>query len=55
MMNEEARLDPGQLNEYLGHEDGEVVFRHVCKLGLASCPSAWARPILPVARPIGLR
>ena len=32
MMNEEARLDPGQLNEYLEHEDGEVVFRHACKL-----------------------
>jgi bifunctional non-homologous end joining protein LigD len=34
MMSEEARLDPGQLNEYLEHEDGEVVFRQACKLGL---------------------
>jgi bifunctional non-homologous end joining protein LigD len=23
-----------QLNEHLAHEDGEVVFRHACKLGL---------------------
>jgi bifunctional non-homologous end joining protein LigD len=23
-----------QLNEHLEHEDGEVVFRHACKLGL---------------------
>jgi bifunctional non-homologous end joining protein LigD len=23
-----------QLNEHLEHEDGEVVFRHACKMGL---------------------
>ena len=30
-----ARVGPGlRLNEHLEHEDGEVVFRHACKLGL---------------------
>jgi bifunctional non-homologous end joining protein LigD len=30
-----AKTRPGvHLNEYLEHEDGEVVFRHACKLGL---------------------
>jgi len=30
-----AKAAPGlRLNEHLEHEDGEVVFRHVCKLGL---------------------
>jgi bifunctional non-homologous end joining protein LigD len=30
-----AKAGPGlRLNEYLEHEDGEVVFRHACKLGL---------------------
>jgi bifunctional non-homologous end joining protein LigD len=29
------RAGPGvQLNEHLEHEDGEVVFRHACKMGL---------------------
>ena len=29
------RAGPGvQLNEHLAHEDGEVVFRHACKMGL---------------------
>jgi bifunctional non-homologous end joining protein LigD len=23
-----------QLNEHLEHEDGEVIFRHACKMGL---------------------
>jgi bifunctional non-homologous end joining protein LigD len=30
-----AKAGPGlRLNEHLEHEDGEVVFRHACKLGL---------------------
>jgi len=45
-----------RLNEHLEHDDGEVVFRHACKLGLkASCPSARTRPTVPAARPIGSR
>src|SRR5262245_53630703 len=28
-----------QLNEHLEHEDGEVVFRHACKLGLGGIVS----------------
>jgi len=29
------KAGPGvQLNEHLEHEDGEVVFRHACKMGL---------------------
>jgi bifunctional non-homologous end joining protein LigD len=30
-----AKAGPGlRLNEHLDHEDGEVVYRHACKLGL---------------------
>jgi bifunctional non-homologous end joining protein LigD len=30
-----SKTGPGlRLNEHLEHEDGEVVFRHACKLGL---------------------
>ncbi len=30
-----AKTGPGlRLNEHLEHDDGEVVFRHACKLGL---------------------
>jgi bifunctional non-homologous end joining protein LigD len=30
-----AKAAPGlRLNEHLEHDDGEVVFRHACKLGL---------------------
>jgi bifunctional non-homologous end joining protein LigD len=30
-----AKAGPGlRLNEHLEHEDGEIVFRHACKLGL---------------------
>jgi bifunctional non-homologous end joining protein LigD len=30
-----AKTSPGlRLNEHLDHEDGEIVFRHACKLGL---------------------
>jgi bifunctional non-homologous end joining protein LigD len=30
-----TKAGPGlRLNEHLEHEDGEVVFRHACKLGL---------------------
>jgi ATP-dependent DNA ligase len=30
-----AKVGPGlRLNDHLEHEDGEVVFRHACKLGL---------------------
>jgi bifunctional non-homologous end joining protein LigD len=30
-----GKAGPGlQLNEYREHDDGEVVFRHACKLGL---------------------
>jgi hypothetical protein len=40
-VNRATRLPPGQgrvlrlrLNERLEHDDGELVFRHACKLGL---------------------
>jgi bifunctional non-homologous end joining protein LigD len=30
-----AKVGPGlRFNEHLAHDDGEVVFRHACKLGL---------------------
>jgi len=30
-----AKAGPGlRLNEHLSHDDGEVVFRHACKMGL---------------------
>ena len=48
---------PGlRLNEHLEHEDGEVVFRHACKLGLEGIVSKRKdSPIAQVARPIGSR
>jgi ATP-dependent DNA ligase len=38
------------------HEEGGVVFRHACKLGLEGIvPKRKAHPIDPAAHPIGLR
>jgi hypothetical protein len=42
-----------RLNEHLEHDDGEVVFRHDCKMGLASSPSGSARLIVRADRGIG--
>jgi ATP-dependent DNA ligase len=45
-----------QLNEHLEHEDGEVVFRHACKLGLEGIVSKReGSSYAPAGRPIGLR
>jgi bifunctional non-homologous end joining protein LigD len=35
-----AKAGPGlQLNEHLEHDDGELVFRHACKMGLEGIAS----------------
>jgi bifunctional non-homologous end joining protein LigD len=49
------RGGPGvQLNEHLEHEDGEMVFRHACKMGLEGIVSKrWARATAPGARATG--
>ena len=48
-----AKAGPGiRFNEHLECDDGEIVFRHACKLGLkASCRSArTCLPLWPVIR-----
>ena len=48
-----AKAGPGlRLNEHLEHEDGEVVFRHACKLGLEGIVQAQglALPLRSLAR-----
>jgi len=44
-----------RLNEHLEHPEGEVVFRHACKMGLegGSCPNGSARATGRAARRIG--
>jgi ATP-dependent DNA ligase len=35
-----VKVSPGiRLNEHIQHEDGEIVFRHACKLGLVGIAS----------------
>jgi hypothetical protein len=44
-----ARLCPRQgapglrLNEHIEHEDGAIVFRHACKMGLGLCSASGSR------------
>jgi bifunctional non-homologous end joining protein LigD len=45
-----------RFNEHMEHPDGEIVFRHACKLGLGgSCRSARTHGTAPAAHPIGSR
>jgi hypothetical protein len=46
---------PGlMLNEHI-EEPGDIVFRHACQLGKASCGSGSARPMSPAAHGTGSR
>jgi hypothetical protein len=42
-----------RLNEHLEHEDGKVVFRHACKLGLEGIVSERLEPIGRTAGAVG--
>jgi bifunctional non-homologous end joining protein LigD len=44
-----------RLNEHIEHEDGEIVFRHACKMGLEGTRSGGTRPIARGVAPIGSR
>jgi bifunctional non-homologous end joining protein LigD len=52
-----GKAGPGlRLNEHIEHDDGDVVFRHACKLGLEGIVSKRkGSPYAPAAHPIGSR
>ena len=52
-----AKANQGiRFNDHIQYDDGEIVFRHACKMGLEGiCRSGRTRPTAPVARPTGSR